>query len=67
MQAVGAGARLVVGGRRNTSLSAGSFMTPTLLVDVTRDMDIARNEVFGWVYLAPPMCVYSTWVTVDSG
>lgn len=48
-QAVSAGARLLAGGRRNTSpqCANGSFMEPTLLVDVTRDMDIARNEVFG--------------------
>ena len=44
-QAVSAGARLLAGGKRNTAHPSGSFMTPTLLVDVTRDMDIARNEV----------------------
>lgn len=46
-QAVDSGARLLAGGKRNSTLPEGSFMEPTLLVDVTRDMDIARNEVFG--------------------
>ena len=27
--------------------SPGGYMRPTLLVDVTPEMDIARNEVFG--------------------
>jgi aldehyde dehydrogenase (NAD+) len=46
-QAVDSGARLLAGGKRNDTLPEGSFMRPTLLVDVTRNMDIARNEVFG--------------------
>jgi len=46
-QAVASGARLLAGGKRNADYPDGSFMEPTLLVDVTRDMDIACNEVFG--------------------
>jgi aldehyde dehydrogenase (NAD+) len=46
-QAVSKGAKLVTGGKKNPDLPNGSFMEPTLLVDVTRDMDIACNEVFG--------------------
>lgn len=40
------GARLLYGGERN-----GAFYTPTVLVDVTKDMDIMRDEeVFGPVF-----------------
>ncbi len=40
------GAKLIYGGKRN-----GAYMQPAVLVDVTKDMDIARNmEVFGPVY-----------------
>jgi len=46
-KAVEQGARLLAGGSRNEELMDGSFMRPTLLVDVTKEMDIARNEVFG--------------------
>lgn len=41
------GANVVAGGKRNESYPDGSFMEPTLIVDVTREMDIACNEVFG--------------------
>jgi len=46
-RSVAQGARLVTGGKRNADFPKGSFMEPTLLVDVTRDMEIAQNEVFG--------------------
>ena len=46
-RSVAQGARLITGGKRNANLQKGSFMEPTLIVDVTRDMDIAQNEVFG--------------------
>lgn len=40
------GARIAYGGKRD-----GAFYEPTVLVDVTKDMDIARNmEVFGPVF-----------------
>jgi len=43
------GARLVAGGRRpdEPELQAGFFYRPTVFVDVTRDMRIVREEVFG--------------------
>jgi betaine-aldehyde dehydrogenase len=43
------GARLVAGGRRpeEPHLQAGFFYRPTVFVDVTRDMHIVREEVFG--------------------
>ena len=43
------GARVAVGGERYTEgeLAKGAFMKPTLLVDVTNDMRVAREEIFG--------------------
>lgn len=48
------GARLVVGGDvpRLQGLEAGAFIAPTVFADVTDDMLIAREEIFG-----PVMCV----------
>ena len=40
---VAAGAKIVLGGKRN-----GAFYEPTILVDVTKDMEIAKDmEIFG--------------------
>jgi acyl-CoA reductase-like NAD-dependent aldehyde dehydrogenase len=44
--AVAKGARVLAGGRKNPSLP-GQFWEPTLLVDVTHDMAVAREETFG--------------------
>jgi aspartate-semialdehyde dehydrogenase len=44
-EALSAGARLVCGGQ--DSPLGGSFVTPTVLADVTDDMLIAREETFG--------------------
>jgi betaine-aldehyde dehydrogenase len=43
------GARLVCGGARPTdpALSRGTFIEPTVFADVTMDMTIAREEIFG--------------------
>lgn len=48
-QAVRQGARLLAGGQRylHPVHSSGFYFTPTLLVDVTSDMEIAREECFG--------------------
>lgn len=48
--AVAQGARLVVGGKR-TRTDEGDYFEPTILADVTPDMDIAQEEVFGPVML----------------
>lgn len=47
--AVAKGARLVSGGKRyqHPNYPQGHFFQPTLLVDVTPEMDISCNEVFG--------------------
>jgi aldehyde dehydrogenase (NAD+) len=42
------GARLVAGGKRLAGdLADGFFVTPTIFADVTNDMRIAREEIFG--------------------
>jgi aldehyde dehydrogenase (NAD+) len=46
-RAVADGARLVVGGKRPEHLTRGFWYEPTLLADVTNDMAIARDEIFG--------------------
>ncbi len=53
--AVAAGARLLTGGKRPSGLPDGAhgyFIAPTVLVDVTPDMEIAQQEVFGPVLVA---------------
>lgn len=50
--ALAAGARVASGGRRPEGLEQGWYFEPTLLADVTNDMDVARNEIFG-----PVTCV----------
>jgi acyl-CoA reductase-like NAD-dependent aldehyde dehydrogenase len=49
-RAVAQGARLVAGGKRSLT-DQGDFFEPTILADVTPDMDIAQEEVFGPVML----------------
>jgi acyl-CoA reductase-like NAD-dependent aldehyde dehydrogenase len=51
--AVSKGARLVHGGRRyqHPKYPQGHYFLPTLLVDVTKDMKIAKEELFGPVAL----------------
>jgi acyl-CoA reductase-like NAD-dependent aldehyde dehydrogenase len=41
------GAKVAIGGRRPTDLGDGFYFEPTLLRDVTTDMEIAQEEVFG--------------------
>ncbi|MBZ5487503.1 aldehyde dehydrogenase family protein [Halomonas aquamarina] len=53
--AVAAGARILTGGKRPEGLpeeARGYFIAPTVLVDVTPDMEIAQQEVFGPVLIA---------------
>lgn len=46
-QGTGEGARLVTGGGRPAHLPKGWFVEPTLFTDVSNDMVIARDEIFG--------------------
>ena len=45
--AISEGARLVTGGKQILQESGGYFMCPTIFGDVTPDMTLAREEVFG--------------------
>lgn len=48
-EGVSEGAKIACGGKRLTEggLDKGCFMAPTLLVDVTNDMKVAQEEIFG--------------------
>ena len=49
------GARVVCGGgRADGDLAAGNFVMPTLFADVSNDMSIAREEIFGPVLSVIP-------------
>jgi len=48
------GARVVVGGGRPEHLPTGYYVQPTLLADVTNDMTVAQEEIFGPVLCAIP-------------
>ena len=52
--AVDEGARIILGGKRPTdpALQKGYFLMPTVIVDVTHDMTVAREEIFG-----PAVCI----------
>ena len=52
---IGEGARLVTGGVETPEgLESGFFVAPTVFSDVTRDMTIAREEIFGPVLVLMP-------------
>ena len=54
-RAVDAGARVVTGGiDKPAGLEDGYYVRPTVLADVTPDMEIAREEVFGPVLVMMP-------------
>ena len=55
-EAVAHGARLVTGGGTVTvpGLEGGFFVQPTVLADVTNDMPVAREEIFGPVVVVIP-------------
>jgi len=48
------GARLLVGGGPATQFEKGYFVQPTLFADVTPDMTIAQEEIFGPVLVVIP-------------
>ena len=55
--AVKAGARLLVGGHRfkHPRWPSAHYFEPTLIVDVTTDMEISRHELFSPVMLGPSL------------
>lgn len=56
--AVNEGARIVTGGKRGDQAS-GFFYEPTILADVTHDMTVIQEEIFG------PVIPVSTFSTID--
>jgi aldehyde dehydrogenase (NAD+) len=59
-RAISDGARLVTGGSEMPrGLTTGNFVSPTIFADVTNDMAIAQEEVFG------PVLVMIRYSTVD--
>jgi len=48
------GARLIAGGKAPTDKGNGFFVEPTCFVDVTNDMRIAQEEIFGPVLVVIP-------------
>jgi acyl-CoA reductase-like NAD-dependent aldehyde dehydrogenase len=48
------GAKLVMGGERNTAAGPGYFLKPTLFADATNEMAIAQEEIFGPVAAVIP-------------
>lgn len=48
-----AGATIAYGGNRPAGLT-GYFLEPTLLTEVTNDMEVAQNEIFGPVFCVIP-------------
>jgi acyl-CoA reductase-like NAD-dependent aldehyde dehydrogenase len=59
-RAVADGARIVTGGGRPDELD-GWYFQPTLVTDVARDSDLARNEVFG------PVTAVLTYTDLEDG
>jgi acyl-CoA reductase-like NAD-dependent aldehyde dehydrogenase len=53
-RAIGQGATVVTGGGAPAGLDEGFFFAPTLLKDVTEDMDVVQNEVFGPIIVILP-------------
>ena len=51
---VSEGAKLLAGGKRAEGKGNGFFVEPTCFVDVTNDMTIAREEIFGPVLVVIP-------------
>jgi len=58
-QSLADGACVVTGGRRSTCSNTGYYIEPTLFSDVSRDMSIAREEIFG------PVVVIQIYDTVE--
>ena len=56
-RAIEQGARVVTGAKRPEGMSEGNFQEPTVLADVTADMEIMNNESFGPV---APICKVSS-------
>lgn len=58
-RAIADGGRVAFGGRRPEGMNTGWYFEPTIVTDVARDSDLARNEVFG------PITAVMTYADVD--
>jgi 5-carboxymethyl-2-hydroxymuconic-semialdehyde dehydrogenase len=52
--AIEQGARLLTGGERPAELPDGNFLKATVIADVTEDMKVFKEEIFGPVLVAMP-------------
>ncbi|HEY2052520.1 MAG TPA: aldehyde dehydrogenase family protein, partial [Solirubrobacterales bacterium] len=48
------GARILAGGERPAALAEGNFLQATVIADVTEEMAVFREEIFGPVLVATP-------------
>lgn len=53
-RAVADGATIAYGGSRPEGFDSGYFLEPTLLTNVTSDMEVAQEEIFGPVFVVIP-------------
>lgn len=53
------GAKILCGGKRNAALAPGQFYEPTIITNITPDMLIAQEEVFG------PVMAIRVWSNED--
>lgn len=60
-------ARLAAGGRRRQPADSGMYFEPTILVGVTPDMEVAREEVFGPVLAVTPFDDESEAIELANG
>lgn len=58
-EAVQAGAKVLVGGKSDQSQSSGYFYEPTIITNVTQEMNIMQEEIFG------PVIPIATFKTLD--
>ncbi|ODC03561.1 aldehyde dehydrogenase [Terasakiispira papahanaumokuakeensis] len=68
--AIAEGARILTGGQRPDSLPSeaqGFYLAPTVLADVTPEMSIAQNEVFGPVLVVMPFDTEEEALTLANG
>jgi 5-carboxymethyl-2-hydroxymuconic-semialdehyde dehydrogenase len=61
------GARLVAGGSRPAGLPSGNYLTATVFADVTPDMRIFQEEIFGPVVCVTPFDTESEAVSLANG
>jgi acyl-CoA reductase-like NAD-dependent aldehyde dehydrogenase len=66
-RAVEEGATVAFGGQRPAGIDQGYFFEPTLLTNVTPDMEVAQNEIFGPVYAVIPYDGIDEAISITNG